>query len=770
MQERPFGFTVVTVLMFWVTMAFAIATFWPVYQHPSFLLATGGALVLGTIVALAGSILRLPSWTLLLAGVAVFLIAGVPLAVPSKATDGFLPTPEGELDLITGAALGWKQLLTIVLPVGDYQSLLVPPFLIVLAATIGGLSIALRARWGELGAIAPLAVFTLGLLFGPERVEQPILISMAEVASLLMWMAWRRAYRRRASIQVLARQAAMASGGRVEARNEVGVAARSLVAAAAILALAVGVGTVAATSVPPTADRAVLRTVVAQPFDPRDHPSPLAGLRRYLRDDEVDETMLTVTGLPRGERVRVATLDSYDGVVYAVGSDQVDSVSGTFVRIPTALDESSIPGSRVSVAITTDAYRGVWLPTVGALESVRFGGGDAVSLRDEFYYNRAGRTAALLRGVPAGTTYVIDAVLPTQPDEEQLAGLTPGTARVPAVSAVPEELSTAVEEATGGIEGAGAQFVAAIEMLRTQGYISHGLADTEPPSRSGHGVDRIDELFAGDRMIGDAEQYAVAASLMARQLGFPARVVMGFAPGDDETSSGGAIELLGSDITAWVEVDTAEYGWVAVDPVPPVRPIPDELPEEPAPIARPQFPVQVPPDDPEPRTDQTPPDVSQDDQEAQDPIIAILLGIVTVLGWTLLGALVVLSPLLVVLAVKWRRRRRRRRAPTPVARVAGAWDQFRDDALDRGIVGAPSATRSEFAETVGLQQSKTLAAVADRAVFAPEQTDADDAERVWLALDDLGESLDRGRSRWERLKARVSVRSLRASRRTEESR
>ena len=33
-------------------------------------------------------------------------------------------------------------------------------------------------------------------------------------------------------------------------------------------------------------------------------------------------------------------------------------------------------------------------------------------------------------------------------------------------------------------------------------------------------------------MIGDAEQYAVAAAIMVRQLGFPVRVVFGFAPTD----------------------------------------------------------------------------------------------------------------------------------------------------------------------------------------------------------------------------------------------
>ena len=35
-------------------------------------------------------------------------------------------------------------------------------------------------------------------------------------------------------------------------------------------------------------------------------------------------------------------------------------------------------------------------------------------------------------------------------------------------------------------------------------------------------------------MVGDGEQYAVAAALMAREIGFPARVVVGYLPDPDE--------------------------------------------------------------------------------------------------------------------------------------------------------------------------------------------------------------------------------------------
>jgi hypothetical protein len=60
----------------------------------------------------------------------------------------------------------------------------------------------------------------------------------------------------------------------------------------------------------------------------------------------------------------------------------------------------------------------------------------------------------------------------------------------------------------------------------------------------------------------------------------------------------------------------------------------------------------------------------------------------------------------------------------------------------------------------GAVQAQVLAAVADRAVFSPDEAPVTDAETVWRAVDDLRASLDDGLTRWERVKARISLRSL----------
>jgi hypothetical protein len=253
-------------------------------------------------------------------------------------------------------------------------------------------------------------------------------------------------------------------------------------------------------------------------------------------------------------------------------------------------------------------------------------------------------------------------------------------------------------------------------------------------------------------MIGDAEQYAVTAALMARDLGFPSRVVLGFVP------SGGQVR--GEDVSAWIEVNTAEYGWVTIDPTPPARDIPDELPQDNSQVARPQTIVPPPVLESEPFDRQGTQDSEQELPPDLDPVLQAILAALRIAGIVLIAAAILLAPFIVVIAAKVRRRRLRRRAPTVLGQISGGWKEFEASVIDHGLSPAPSATRSEIAAIAGGTQSEVLAAVADRATFSPDEPLAADAESVWRALHELEASLDAGLTRWQRLRVRISLRSL----------
>ncbi|MBM7801804.1 hypothetical protein JOE58_001055 [Curtobacterium luteum] len=740
-------------LVVWLLVAVASTSWWPVYRDDSMFVAAVTAIVAGTVVALLGAVYRLSSPVVGLATVAAFTLTGVPAAVPGAA-NGVLPTGRGLLDLFAGVALGWKQLVTISLPVGSYEALLVPYFVSVLVVTVTGVSVATRASRQELGAIAPLALFAAGIVVGPTRLDTSIVTAVVLAGLALVWALTARHARRAVAV-------ASTVGTRVPIARSVlrpALVGTGTIVAAAVVATALGL------VAPPSGARTVARTDVVKPFDPRDYVSPLSGFRAYEESDEADTAQLRVTGLPADGFVRIATLDTYDGVVYRVGGSDGAAASGTFERVPTSVDVRGVRGTTVRVGVTVDGYSGVWLPTVGDLERVDFSGRRADEDRGAFFYNASTGTGAVVGGVSRGTTYDLTAVLPDQPTQGQLASAKPGTAQLPALRGVPDAVRDTVEAYTDGAGSDGAKLVAMLEQLRRTGYVSHGVGD-DRASRSGHGADRITELLTSALMVGDQEQYAVAAALMAEQIGFPTRVVLGFAEGGDSgadaASDGGTTTFTGSDVTARIEVDTAQWGWVVLNPNPTVRKIPDAQQETPKPVTRPETVVPPPPADQQDQDQQAPPQSDRDTPPVQPLWLQILLAVLPWVAGVLAVAALVLLPFAVIVLVKRIRRRRRRRAPSPRGRIVGAWDEYRDALLDRGHAVAPSATRRESVRGAPGEGGPGLAALADRAVFGPSEVDEPTADRMWRATDEAITSLRTGRTRRERFRTAVSLRSLR---------
>ncbi|MEV8215331.1 transglutaminase-like domain-containing protein [Leifsonia sp. NPDC077715] len=756
MPARRSPRALVDVLFAVVAVALGAWSFWPVYQSSAFIVMLVATLLLGTAVAVAGWAWRLPSIAVVGLILVVYLGAGVQLAVPSEAAaGGLLPSPEGFIDLIQGTWLSWKQLVTISVPVGSYQALLVPAFLLTLLATVLTVTIALRSSRPELAAIPPVLLVVAGILLGSSVASVPLLLLFALFVVLLAWLIRFRLSRRSAAVRTLREQ----SGQLVESRSErVSTAALTAAGATVMVVAAAAGGIAAAALLPPSGDRQVVRTAVEQPFDPREYPSPLSGFRSYLEPAKADQNMLTVDGLPSDGRLRIATLDTYDGVTYSVGSAESTSASGSFTRVPYRLDQGATNGKRTTTTVVVNDYRGPWLPGSGQLEQVQFGGSRASTLAGAFFYNDVTGTGAVTTALRNGDTYTEQSVVKPLLTAAQLQKVQPGSDSVPRPAVIPDELQSALQKYTAGVSGAGPKLAAALRGLAQDGYISHGIGANEPPSRSGHGADRITELLTDVPMLGDQEQYAVTAALMARQLGFPARVVVGFVAPEGVT--GDAVTFNGSDISAWIEVQTTD-GWVTVDPTPPIRPVPPKQPDQPTQISRPQTNVQPPVDD-NPQQNDEPPQAQVDpsNQPKPDPALETLLTVLVIVGWTLLILALIASPFLAVLAAKWRRRTLRRRAPTARERIVGGWREFADAAVDHGYDPPPAATRVEFADTIGGSRANALAKVADRATYSGIAPTPAEAESVWKAVDDLRGQLAKRDTRWKRLLAAVSLRSL----------
>jgi predicted RNase H-like HicB family nuclease len=137
-----------------------------------------------------------------------------------------------------------------------------------------------------------------------------------------------------------------------------------------------------------------------------------------------------------------------------------------------------------------------------------------------------------------------------------------------------------------------------------------------------------------------------------------------------------------------------------------------------------------------------------------------LVNILKIAGGSLLGLLILLAPFLTILIAKARRRRERVRAAEPENRIVGGWDEYVDAALDNGKPIPTSETRSELARLYGTPRGLILATMADRAVFHADPPQEDASAQFWAIVEAERRSLSAGKTRWQRFRSAISLRSF----------
>ncbi len=730
-------------------VAVALVGFWPTFAGPAFVPAVVGGIVIGLAVA---GIAAWRRWGILIITgltVAAYFVFGGAFALPHTAIFGFIPTLDTLQRLAVGTVTAWKQLLTTVAPVAAADGHLLVPFLLALVVTTLTASLALRlpqVAWALLPAGAALM---LVIALGTPQPAFPIVQGLVFAVVSIAWLALR---------QIWAPQNAAVSVSEVDPSRAAHMRLRRLLAGVAVLAVAGGAGVATSAIAAPTEPRHVFRDVIIPPFNIRDYPSPLQAFRKNVRD-EVDETLFTVQGLPKGVRIRTAVMDEYDGMVYNV-TDGGPTSSSAFSPLRSGMSPDA-EGVPVTLNIEVDEYNGVWMPTAGELSEIRFTGDRAEELRRGTYVNTATGTAVATPKLRKGDEYSVDAVMPDLPDDDQLADVEFGTVALPKQSNVPEELTSLAAETVSSAESPIEKVRALETFLSEGGFFSHGL-EGEVLSRAGHTSERITTLIGGDQMIGDDEQYAVAMALLAGELGIPVRVVMGYYP-DEEQDGDPLFTATGDNVHAWVEVNFQGFGWLPFNPTPPEDQVPNDQNTKPRVDPKPQ--VLQPPPPPQEPVDLPP--TLPDDRESEDENLNLagIIGAILLIGGISLGIIALLmSPFIVIGAWKAAKRRSRRAAARTADRISGGWDELTDRAVDYGARLTPGGTRPEEAAavvaTLAVPRVTDLAHRADADVFGPTDPSPEDVEAFWSEVDTIVGGLGEDAGFWKRTKARLSLRSL----------
>lgn len=615
----------------------------------------------------------------------------------------FVVVRRADVDVVVdGIINGWAKILSSTLPVAPRPELVIVPALLTWAAAAFASSAADRSRSSALPLLMVPLVFGVGLALGVRgrgtttEVVLPVLL-----ASALLLAARSRPHTRDAS------GAVVEAGGGADSSLHRRRTIAAVAAAGVVVAIAASAGT-----------RAPLANA-RPPVDPREHrddpvetrvtANPLAALRSQLLTDP-PATLFRVEA-ERPAIWRLTVLDEYDGREWR--SSATYRVAGRV--LPPA--DAGTSSTQLAQKIELVGLESPWLPAADRPRSVT-----GVAFRFDPL------SGVLLRqGNRADNSYEVISDLPDFPDSTALGPAAPSSApelasyrEIP--PGLPPEIIEATESAIGPTGTPSSRLVLFEKHLKER--FVH-----DPEETSGHSYGRL-RTFIQERR-GSAEQFPALFALVARHLGLPARVVVGYGPGDDTT---GAFVVSTADARAWVDVAFEGVGWVRFDPTPAA------LGQQP-PEAEEEVKKQ------ERQEKQAVTQAVGSGDGAGQEVEGEVPGPGGASPWRYLAIAALLAPLVAVstlVAVRTVRTRRRRSASTLRLRILGAWDEAIDVVTRFGARTGPSMTATEIEEAgrarlgVDVGESlRPLRVMANLASYGPiDEADGLDDE-AWSHVEDV---------------------------------
>lgn len=286
----------------------------------------------------------------------------------------------------------------------------------------------------------------------------------------------------------------------------------------------------------------------------------LVSLRRSLVSNDTRPVITLATTAPRPDYLRLSVLELFDGEQWRpIGPNETapqpppraDGTAPSDVNPPIGpvaeyrLDVGPLGGSTLPSPAGSYSALNDWPVAWDQRTSLplRADGGSIEGARIGLVATTQDLVPEVLRAA---------SVVPPQPEQvfgENLADPTPLTG---------EELPQLAREITAGTQ---TPFDSAIALQRW--FTSEGGFTYSTQIEGGSDEDALATFL--DERVGYCEQFAATMALMARSVGIPARVVVGFTQGSLE---GNQWVVRGTDAHAWPELWMGSAGWVRFEPTP----------------------------------------------------------------------------------------------------------------------------------------------------------------------------------------------------------
>ncbi|MBD2762735.1 hypothetical protein IEE92_09260 [Kocuria sp. cx-116] len=652
-----------------VGMAGALAGFW-------WVLPVAVTVVIVVLVTAAARWLRLPSALVTVLGLAALILALTVVHVSDHALLGFIPTP-GTLDAVGSL---WSESGSFVArqsaPYGHNAGLA-----LVLSALVGLVTVFMETallglRMAGLACVGILALLVVPALTLPGSVSiwglgAAILAALALLAGSRVWGATRLQH------------IAPTPGG----------LPRALLVIAGVLAVSLLVPTVM-----PGFFSGAFPQGSSFNSERAAGVGPLRAVGQDLRESERVQRFSYTTSDGQPKYMRLMSLSDFSQPEFFPQTDNLEE------GLDGLADPETNPVSRenpVTTKVTFEDYNEHWLPAPYAPTEFTGIGDEGWSWnpRDLSVFSAgsemSGGTFTVTSSAPRATPDAMRSAAPSDTNGDLADYL-----RVP--DETPESISSAARQLT---EGAGNDYDRALAL---QNGLRHNFQyDVNAPLAQGYDAGGMDSMgqFMETRT-GYAGHFAPAMALMAREVGIPSRVAVGYLPTAPVSDSrGGELFQVGTgDAHAWPELYFEGVGWVRFEPTPGIPTTPEYAPEsgnEPGQDASgqaDQTPGQEPSQPQEPTSGPTdeqsqPPAPETPEQAQEESGTAFMIPL-----WVLvLGGVLLLLVLLAAVPRLMRGHRRRARLAdmadaslSPRERANAAWGELEDLSVDHG--GSPKAS------------------------------------------------------------------------------
>ena len=489
--------------------------------------------------------------------------------------------------------------------------------------------------------------------------------------------------------------------------------------------------------------------------------SPLVDIKARLHDESQQEVFTVATDRP--VYWRLTSLDNFDGSGW--------SLNDTYQRAGTALPPGPTVGSTIDAPLPLhtdfriEGLSSIWLPA--GYRPVRLSGVRRIS------YSADASSLITDRSTSDGLSYSVDSQVPS-PSVGVLRAAPRADPTDPAIARylqVPRNVPASVLSlAVRQTRGAGTPYDEALLLQNWLRGPSFRYSLDVPPDDSQEALVN----FLTRTRAGFCQQFAGAYAVLARELGLPARVAVGFTGG--ALGSDGLWHVKDADAHAWPEVYFPGSGWVAFEPTP-GRGSPDPHQQAvtgvtPPPVAAAPVTTAPPttaspagspatnPLAPKDRSlDQTTPAAAHH-HRTNLVLVVLLAAVVLPVAWALLlagvGALIAF--------------RRKARATDVRSQVGLAWSDAREALTRERTPPRPSETPAEYARraarTAGLAEQpagalKHLALLVEVSAYSPAEPDPGAAADARAAADAVAEAAGAGQTWWLRALRRLDPRPVR---------